>query len=253
VRRRTLQYTSAGRAAFVLPAVAYVARNEAKPLSLIDIGCSAGLLTSFDRYAYDFGPDGRLGGPSDLTITSFRFAGGKPAFLTGIPKIAARVGVDLNPIDPADPREYRWIDALCPPDMVEERRQLRAALTFRARNSLRVIAGDALAELPALFATMADPICALATHCLYQWPADARDALDRRFRGASEGRTIYFITIDHPAALDRTRVPEFASIADGEVPMVHEATLRTYRDGEFEETLLGRYDSWGRRGIWLAA
>jgi hypothetical protein len=210
------------------------------------------LLTSFDRYAYDFGPDGRLGLPTDLTITSFRFVGGKPAFLTAIPRIGARVGIDLNPVDPADSREYRWIDALCPPDMVEERRQLHAALTFRARSALNVITGDALIELPALFATISDPICALAAHCLYQWPADARDALDCAFREASEARTLYFITIDHPAALDRTRTQEFASVADDEVPMVHEATLRTYRDGGVEHTLLGRYDSWGRRGIWLA-
>jgi hypothetical protein len=37
-----------------------------------------------------------------------------------------------------------------------------------------------------------------------------------------------------------------------EVPIEHEAVLTIYRDGEASNTLLGRYDSFGRCGIWLA-
>lgn len=252
MKRRTVQFTVAGRAAFVLPAVAHVARLAGEPLSFIEIGCSAGLLTLFAHYAYDFGPGGRVGGPADLTITSFRFVGAVPSFLTSIPKIGERVGIDLNPVDPADPRERRWIDALCPPDMVEERRQLRAALDFRACTPLPIVKGDALAALPGLLASMPDPICVLAAHCLYQWSQDARDALDGEFRKASNGRSLYCITIDHPGAIDPSRATPSSARADDEMPLEHEAVLTVYRNREASSTLLGRYDSFGRRGIWLA-
>ena len=252
MKRRTVQFTVAGRAAFVLPAVAYVARLAGEPLSFIDIGCSAGLMTSFDRYSYDFGEDGRIGDRTDLTIGSFRFIGGMPAFLRHVPRINERVGIDLNPVDPTDPDERRWIDALCPPDMVEERNQLCAALDFRARTSLPVIKGDALLALPRLFASIPDPICVLASHCLYQWPRDARDALDMEFRKASDARSLYRITIDHPAALGAPYAEPVFPANENEAPIAHEAVLTVYRDGDSSSTLLGRYDSFGRRGRWLA-
>jgi hypothetical protein len=252
MKRRTVQFTLAGRAAFVLPAIAYVARLAGEPLSFIDIGCSAGLLTSFARYAYDYGDDRKIGDRTALTIDSFRFAGGPPAFLTHIPKIGRLVGIDLNPVDPADPKERRWIDALCPPDMAEERRQLRAALDLRASIALPVVRGDALVALPDFFTSMPDPICALAAHCLYQWPADARAALDAKFRKASDGRSLYFVTIDHPAALDPSRTAHSFNKEGETAPMEHEAMLTVYRDGDTTSLLLGRYDSFGRHGVWLA-
>jgi hypothetical protein len=252
MKRRTVQFTAAGRAAFVLPAVAYVARLAGEPLSFIDIGCSAGLMTSFARHAYDYGDGRRIGGATDLTIDSFRFDTGPPAFLDSVPQIGDAVGIDLNPVDPADPAERRWIDALCPPDMVEERRQLRAALDLRARTALRVIRGDALQVLPWLLTTMPDPICALAAHCLYQWPADARAALMAEFQKASRGRSLYFITIDHPAALDSSRIAESVAYVGDDAPLEHESTLTVFRDENATATLLGRYDSFGRRGVWLA-
>ena len=252
MKKRTVQFTLAGRAAFVLPAIAYVARLAGEPLSFIDIGCSAGLLTSFARYAYDYGDGRRIGDPTALTIDSFRFTGGPPAFLSHIPKIGRLVGIDLNPVDPADPKERRWIDALCPPDMAEERRQLRAALDLRARTALPVTRGDALAALPDFLTSMPDPICALAAHCLYQWPADARAALDAEFRKASDGRRLYFVTIEHPAALNASRTGHSFNKGGETAPMEHEATVTVYRDGDATSMLLGRYDSFGRQGVWLA-
>jgi hypothetical protein len=253
MKRRTVQFTVAGRAGFILPAVAYVARMAGgKPLSLIDIGCSAGLLTLFDHYAYDFGEGHRIGDPTGIAINGFRFIGAPPAFLTSIPTIGKRVGIDLNPVDPADPVERRWIDALCPPDMRRERRQLRAALDLRARTPLPVITGDALLALPGLLATMPDPICVLATHCLYQWPPAARAALDLEFLKASRERCLYHVTIDHPAALDASHATRVDQATADEVPIEHEAVLTIYTGGEATSTLLGRYDGFGGRGIWLA-
>ncbi len=253
MKRRTVQFTMPGRAAFLLPAVSYVANLAGEPLSLIDIGCGAGLLTNFTEYAYDYGFGERIGDRSKLVLSGFRWVGEPPhAFIKKIPLVGSRVGIDLNPVDPNDPDEYRWVDALCPPDMVEERRSLRAAMELRARSNIPVVRGDALKRMPPILATLRNPICVVATHCLYQWPEAARVALDAELRGASASRTIYQITIDHPSALNPARVLPKNDTAEDEMPLEHEAVLTRYRDGKATSHLLGRYDSLGHRGIWLA-
>jgi hypothetical protein len=252
MKERVVQLTFVGRAAFVLPALAYVARLAGEPLSFIDVGCSAGLLTMFTHYFYDYGLGRRIGGTADLALAPFRFESPTPGFLTGIPKLGPVVGIDLNPVSAVDPIERRWIEALYAPDMIEDRRRLRAALDLRARTPLTVLKGDASILLPDLLATMPDPICVLAAHCLYQWPAEARDALDRTFRQASIGRRLYLVTIDHPTGLD----PSLARRSDGgpatEMPLGHEAVLTVYDNEASDQTRLGRYDGYGRRGEWLA-
>ncbi len=253
MKTRMVQFTLAGRAGFAFPTIAHVARLAGEPLSFIEVGCSAGLLTQFDRYSYDFGPAGRVGDPKNLAITSLRFVGAPPPFPLFIPKIGERVGIDLNPIDPSDLVERRWIDALCPPDMVEERRQLRAALDLRAATPLPVVKGDALTVVPGYLAAMPEPICLLHAHCLYQWPQDARDALDAELRSASRGRSIFRIAIEHPGTIDPSRATPTALRDSADGPIEHEGRLTVYRDGETTSTLLGRYDSFGRRAVWLAA
>jgi hypothetical protein len=253
MNKRTVQFTAAGRAAFVLPVVAYAAAQAGEPLSLIDVGCSAGLMTCFADYDYDYGSSRRIGESGSLTISGFQFERDSPAFLTRIPKIGERIGIDLDPVDPTDPKERRWVDAFCPPDMSEERRQLRNALDLRARTPLRVIKSDALTVLPKLLASLPNPICVLIMHCLYQWPVNAREALDGQLRAASAGRTLYCVIIDVPAVLNNSRIADFTGgSVDGMPPMPHEATLIVYHDGQATKTLLGYYDGFGKKGLWLA-
>ena len=55
LKTRTVQTTVVRRAAYLLPAMAHVAKLAGAPLSIVEVGCSAGLLTLFDHYRYDFG------------------------------------------------------------------------------------------------------------------------------------------------------------------------------------------------------
>jgi hypothetical protein len=127
---------------------------------------------------------------------------------------------------------------------------LAAVLAIEA--AIPLLTQVSLQVLPRLLTTMPDPICALAAHCLYQWPADARAALMAEFQKASRGRSLYFITIDHPAALDSSRIAESVAYVGDDAPLEHESTLTVFRDENATATLLGRYDSFGRRGVWLA-
>jgi hypothetical protein len=164
-----------------------------------------------------------------------------------MPAIAERVGIDLNPVDPNDAAEVRWIDAVLPADLAEDRRQLRAALAYRAQTPLRVVQGDALKVLPDVLAGLPDPVCVFHSHCLYQWPEAAKDAFEQLLAEASRTRDIHRIGIEHFAT--GSEMPR--SIKGGH-PLIHDIRVMRYRKGDVTVEVLGHYDGCGRNGVWLA-
>jgi hypothetical protein len=186
------------------------------------------------------GPDGPL-------VSGFTYLGKTP-LPAKMPAITQRVGIDLNPVDPNDAAEVRWIDAVLPADLSEDRRQLRAALAYRARTPLRVVQGDALSVLPDVLAGLPDPVCVFHSHCLYQWPEAAKDAFEHLLADASRTRGIHRIGIEHFTGSG----PEVPRFVLGGHPLIHDIRLMTYRGGEVTTEILGRYDGWGRNGVWLA-
>src|SRR6185437_5378280 len=180
-------------------------------------------------------------------VSGFAYLGKKPV-PSEMPAITERVGIDLNPVDPNDAAEVRWIDAVLPADLVEDRWQLRAALAYRAKTPLRVIQGDALREMPDVLAGLPDPVCVFHSHCLYQWPEAAKDAFEHVLAEASRTRDIYRIGIEHFTSSG----PEMPRSVLGGHPLIHDIRLMTYRGGEVTTEILGHYDGWGRNGVWLA-
>jgi len=247
LQTRMVQTTVVRRAAYLLPAMAHVARLADAPLSVVEVGSSAGLLTLFDHYRYDFG-DGVAVGPADGPLVSgFRYIGAQPPVPARMPEICARVGIDLNPVDPSDEAEARWIDAVLPADLVEDRKQLRAALAYRARTPLAVVAGDALKVLPGVLSDLEDPVCVFHSHCLYQWPEAAKDDFEQLLAEASRTRDIYRIGIEYFTGSDPT---ESRAVVGGH-PLIHDIRLMTYRQGNVAVEILGHSDGWGRNGAWL--
>jgi len=246
LKTRTVQTTVVRRAAYLLPAMAHVARSAGGPFSIVEVGSSAGLLTLFDHYRYDFG-NGAVLGPDGPLVSGFTYLGNKPV-PAEMPAIVERVGIDLNPVDPNDTVEVRWIDAVLPADLVQDRRQLRAALAYRAKTPLRVVQGDALKVLPDVLAGLPDPVCVFHSHCLYQWPAAAKDAFEHLLAEASRTRDIHRIGIEHFTSSG----PEVPRSVLGGHPLIHDIRLMTYAQGEVTTEILGHYDGWGRNGVWLA-
>jgi hypothetical protein len=245
LRTRTVQTTVVRRAAYLLPAMAHVANRVGEAFSIVEVGSSAGLLTLFDHYRYDFG-DGIMVGPDGPPVAGFNYLGTKPV-PAWMPGIKDRVGIDLNPVDPRDEIEARWIDAVLPADLTEDRRQLRASLAYCAQTPLRVVAGDALKVLPDVLASLSDPICVFHSHCLYQWPEAAKDAFEQLMAEASRTRVLYRIGIEHFTSA----VPTPPRAVLGGHPLIHDIRLMTYHRGEVTTEILGHYDGWGRNGVWL--
>lgn len=134
------QTNEVGRAAVVYPALMQVAVETGLPLSLFELGSSAGLVQLLDRYRYVLG--GRVCGAPESTLTlSPRWEGAAPQGID--PVIVSRRGCDRSPVNIAEPAERDRLLAYVWPDQSERIARLEAALAIAADLPPRVDAMDA--------------------------------------------------------------------------------------------------------------
>jgi hypothetical protein len=145
---RATQTNEAARCAALLP----VLSTLPGPLALIEVGASAGLCLYPDRYGYSYSgvQVGDTGSAVQLRCT----VSGDGPVPTGVPEVVARAGIDLNPLDPADPEDVAWLQALIWPGMDERRDRLGAAAAIAAREPAEIVRGDLVEQLPGLVARM---------------------------------------------------------------------------------------------------
>ena len=196
LQSRMVQTNEVRRSACLLPAFGEVAQRSGKPLSLIEIGPSAGLNLVFDRYAYDYGHGllaGRSGSPVCIDSDS---RGSLPPVWPG-PAISARLGIDLNPLDVRDQDEMDWLRALTWPDHTDRLDLLNAAIEVARQDPPNLVRGDVFELLPGLIAR-ADPaseVCVFATFVLNQFSEEMRGRLRQLLLMASEGRSVSLVVI----------------------------------------------------------
>ena len=171
-RERRTQTNEVGRCAPLLAALDRIAG----PIALLEVGASAGLCLGVDAYAYRFDDEPVVGHGAPSSSAARAVQAGRQRYCP----IVWRRGIDLTPlsIDPASEStasDLAWLNALLPPDRPERLARLRAACATLADDPPEVVAGDAVAALPALAATAPSGatlvIVALGT-LVYLPPAD---------------------------------------------------------------------------------
>jgi hypothetical protein len=190
---KPVQMTYAYRCRTLLPPMCIVAEEAGEPLNIVEIGCSAGVLLGFDKYAYELREGEHVGDPASPVHLKGELHGGPPL---RIPQIGSRTGIDLNVIDPNREEDRRWMIATCYPELLDDQRQLSDAMDIIAATDIAFHQGDALEILPKVLAASADPLCVYHSACLFYWNQDQKDELDRQLREASRGRRIHRISIE---------------------------------------------------------
>ena len=146
------QTNEAKRCAVLLPFLSLLPG----PLSLVEMGASAGLCLYPDRYAYRYTLDG--GTTHDLRPADADAADRAPVLdcdlrdgvplPRGLPEVVHRGGVDLSPIDPADADSRAWLRSLIWPGQQAQRvPRLDAALDIAAADPPQILAGDLVERL----------------------------------------------------------------------------------------------------------
>jgi hypothetical protein len=192
LQNRTVQSTYVERCRVLLPALSVVADEAGEPLNLVEIGTSAGVLLTVDKYAYDLGPAGHLGGDAPLALKGELHGAPK----VRIPKIAARIGLDLHPLDARSEDQRRWVLALIFPEFRAQQTRMAKALDVVAATDITLMKGDALDLLPGVLAGLSAPICVFHSTTLMYWSPDSKAALDTFLKEASHARDIWRVGIE---------------------------------------------------------
>jgi hypothetical protein len=211
VARRIVQTNEVSRCAYLYPAFVTASRMASqKPLSLIDIGTSAGLHLLWDFYAYDFGSGKFYGSQNSPVIIRSELRGDKiPKGLVSLPRIAIRCGIDLNPISPSDAESIRWLNALIWPEHKMRRQLLRSAIGIlkREESAIELFKGDAADLLPSVLSKVTDDTvpCVFQTHVWRQLSPAAKNRLIGILEEFGKTRELYFVS-----ALDQLLIERHA-------------------------------------------
>ena len=154
------QMSEPARCAQLLPAVAAVAAEARRPLALVDIGTGAGFALHMDAYRYRYrrpGGGALSVGPPDAPVTlSTELRGpGTPALPDAPLAVAARIGIDTEPLDVGDPEVRAWLRA-CTPPTAEALARFDGAADYAAAHPATWVRGDALTVLPGVVERLPD-------------------------------------------------------------------------------------------------
>ncbi|HEX4174523.1 MAG TPA: DUF2332 domain-containing protein, partial [Acidimicrobiales bacterium] len=164
IATRTTQTNEVGRCSALLPGLCHIASryDPDVPLSLLDLGTSAGLNLLFDDYTYTYRSAaddtvrtaGTVGSPVSIECSARDDLSSLPELR--LPTIGERVGLDLSPLDPFSDDAVLWLLACQWPDNPTRFGRLRGALSnVRASDDPpRLEQGDMVTDLPRVAASI---------------------------------------------------------------------------------------------------
>ena len=155
--RHRYQMNEVGRCADFVPPLTQAA-DERRDVALVDIGTGAGLALHFDRYRYAYRPASgeplHVGAPSSPVTLDVELAGAMtPRLPAELPAVADRVGIDIEPLDLADPNVRDWL-AACVPQEIGAVTRFHEAARLTLENPARALRGDACELLPDVLAAI---------------------------------------------------------------------------------------------------
>jgi hypothetical protein len=163
------------RSACLLGGFLTIAQETGLPLRCFEIGASAGLNLSWDRYHYSLGD--AVWGPESSVLLPTDWSGPLPPLNAKI-EVVQRAACDRRPVDLTDLVQRRRLLAYVWPDQFERLERLRAAVDLALAQKVEVEAADAVTWT----ARMAGPAPGATTviyHSVF-WqymPADSQAAL----------------------------------------------------------------------------
>jgi hypothetical protein len=238
IEARVTNTNEVGRSALLHPGLRVIAGQVDAPLGLIEIGPSAGLNLIWDSYGVRYTEDGEAVATvhADAPLVIDCALRGKAVPPTGpAPRIASRLGLELNPVDLSNDDDRDWLRALIWPDQVARLERLdRAIALFRAHKP-PILAGDALALLPDVLARVPRDQVPVVYHTIavYQFSHEMREALESMLVIAGLRRPVWRLSFEFDGSL-------------------YVLSAVRYADGTREETRLANCHPHGTWLEWLA-
>lgn len=241
---RRVQTNEVARASCLLPGFHRVSQiNKQAPLALIEVGTSAGLLLLWDQFSYDYDVWSRSGDTDHQVQLSCQLRGDRmPPLPEAFPRIAARIGIDINPIDLTDPDAVLWLRALVWPDQPERAERLINAIALAQNQPLDLVTGDALEVLAGIVERLPREatLCVFHCHTLNQFPPEKRVQFLALLTRLSQARPVFHLSLE---AIGATAAKPSARLE-----------LTVYNDGQTERhEILAYCDGHANWLEWLAS
>jgi hypothetical protein len=249
VRRRT-RTDETVPCGVLYPAIAEVAsRMGADVVGLIALGCSAGFGLAVDRVGISYSNGQSLGDPSSPVQLSCSVVGPRPVPARAMPEVAARVGIDLDPVDVTDADDARWLRACVWPDQPEGIARLEAEIALAATDPPTLLRGNAVEVLPDAFARVPPDALPLVTTtwALSRLPPESRRRFLHRLDEAVAGRAVAWVSVEGVGV-----APSVPTLGDRRASGHSIIGLAAFDRASRRVEAVGRCWSRGRSLAWLA-
>ncbi|MEK4628637.1 DUF2332 domain-containing protein [Solibacillus sp. FSL R7-0682] len=192
-----VQTNEINRATYLYPIFSEIAKMTKLPLSLIEIGTSAGLLLNLDHFYYAILEKNSViefGNPnSDLQLTAQNL--GEPLKSVFPFSVQNRIGYDLNIIDLTKEEDYLWLNALIWPEQIERKERLKQVRKLNQSITKQLLEEDFLTSLPNITAKLDETtqIVIFHTHVANQFPEKLKKNFLQLLNQLSNTRAIYHV------------------------------------------------------------
>lgn len=197
LQNKLVQTNEVRRCTYLYPIFCYITEQTKKPLSLIEIGCSAGLQLLWDQYAYSYGSKQTFGKSDSRVHLSSEIRKGtlSSQVLNQTPQVADRIGVDLHISDLTNKEDYDWLKALIWPEHVERLKNFENAASQLQLNPPSMVEGDGVALLQSLVEDMSQDttLCIFHTHVANQMTEEVKKELMKNIAEISTKRNVFHI------------------------------------------------------------
>jgi hypothetical protein len=183
------QTNETGRSAVLMPGYAEIARRTGLPLSILEIGASAGLNLNWNRYAYRYGD--RFVGDANAPVTIEAEWRGPWANVDRLPVVVAKHGCDKAPIDLAAPGAADRLISYVWPEQKARLARVEAAIALAMRERPKLEKADAGDWLERQLANQVAGATTVIAHTIvWQYIAkDTRNRIDAMIRAAGARAT----------------------------------------------------------------
>lgn len=196
LQTRLVQTNEIRRCTYLYPSFCYIYGKVKKPLSLIEIGTSAGLQLLWDRYSYSYGTEDTYGDPdSSVHLTAQMRNGNVPGLSQNSPQVAWRMGIDLHVIDLSNKNDYLWLKSLIWSEHKERLELFERAVQLFNAHPVDLVEGDGVSLLPDVIEQVPTDsiLCIFHTHVANQMSDDSKRKLIENVRVIGAKRDVFHL------------------------------------------------------------
>lgn len=196
LENKLVQTNEVRRCAYLYPSFCYIYEITKKPLTLIELGTSAGLQLLWDKYSYSYNSSKKYGcTQTNVEINSEIKDDNFPFLLEHSPPVVRRIGLDLHINNLIEHEDYLWLKALIWPEHKERNSYFENAALSLKSQSLELIEGDGVSILPQIVPIVSrdSTICVFHTHVANQISVEGKKMLIQHMQSFGKEREIFHL------------------------------------------------------------